>query len=154
MKAVLQRVKYASVSVGGEVIGECREGLLILLGVAEGDTEEDARLLCTKILKLRIFCDDNGKMNLSLLDMGGDLLIISQFTLLADYRHGNRPDFLASAKPSEAKRLYEYFISLAKESIGHVGTGSFGAKMQISLLNDGPVTIVIDSKLLGKGKRQ
>ena len=154
MKAVLQRVKYASVSVDGEVIGECREGLLILLGVAEGDTEEDARLLAAKILKLRIFCDENGKMNLSLLDIGGELLIISQFTLLADYRHGHRPDFLASAKPSEAEGLYEYFISLAKESVERVGTGSFGADMQVSLLNDGPVTIVMDSKLLGKGKRQ
>ena len=154
MKAVLQRVKYASVSVDGEVIGECREGLLILLGVAEGDAEEDARLLCAKILKLRIFCDENGKMNLSLLDIGGELLIVSQFTLLADYRHGNRPDFLASAKPSEAKRLYEYFISLAKESVKNVGTGSFGADMQVSLLNDGPVTIVMESKMIGKGKAQ
>ena len=93
-------------------------------------------------------------MNLSLLDIGGELLIVSQFTLLADYRHGNRPDFLASAKPSEAKRLYEYFISLAKESVKNVGTGSFGADMQVSLLNDGPVTIVMDSKMLGKGKAQ
>ncbi len=154
MKAVLQRVKYASVAVGGEVIGECREGLLVLLGVAEGDTEEDARLLAAKILKLRIFCDENGKMNLSLLDIGGELLIVSQFTLLADYRHGNRPDFLGSAKPAEAKRLYEYFISLAEESVDHVGAGCFGADMQVSLLNDGPVTIVMDSKLLGKGKGQ
>ena len=154
MKAVLQRVKYASVAVGGAVIGECREGLLVLLGVAEGDTEEDARLLAAKILKLRIFCDENGKMNLSLLDIGGELLIISQFTLITDYKHGNRSYFLSSKKKNKKKRLYEYCISLAEESVEHVGTGSFGADMQVSLLNDGPVTIVMDSKLLGKGKGQ
>lgn len=154
MKAVLQRVKCASVAVDGETVGECGGGLLVLLGVADGDTEEDARLLAAKILKLRIFCDDNGKMNLSLLDVGGEMLVVSQFTLLADYSHGNRPDFFGSAKPDEANRLYEYFVSLVGADLGHVGTGIFGADMKVSLVNDGPVTIVMDSLVLRKGKKQ
>lgn len=152
MKAVLQRVSQAAVSVDGKVTGECGRGLMILLGVAEGDTERDAELLATKILKLRIFSDDNGKMNLSVTDIDGELLIISQFTLLANYAHGNRPDYLASAKPSEAKRLYEYFISLLQDKVKHLGCGIFGADMQVSLINDGPVTIVMDSNVLSGGK--
>lgn len=150
MKAVIQRVSHASVKVDGAVTGSCERGLLILLGVAEGDCENDAELLCKKIVNLRIFPDDAGKMNRSLKDIDGELLVISQFTLLANYRHGNRPDFLASAKPEEANRLYEYFKSLAAKEIKRVESGIFGAHMEVSLLNDGPVTIVMDSDLLKK----
>ncbi len=151
MKAVIQRVAHASVSVEGQVVGKCREGLMILLGVAEGDTETDARLLSHKILNLRIFRDDAGKMNRSILDIGGEMLVISQFTLLANYRHGNRPDFLQSAKPEEANRLYEYFCQLAGSQVP-VEKGVFGAHMEVSLLNDGPVTIVMDSEVLKSKK--
>lgn len=156
MKAVLQRVSCASVSVDEKITGECNQGLMILLGVAEGDTEIDAEVLAAKILKLRIFSDENGKMNLSVIDIDGELLVISQFTLLANYVHGNRPDYLGSAKPDEANRLYEYFISQLNGKVKHIGTGVFGADMQVSLINDGPVTIVMDSKdlLNGKDKRQ
>ena len=150
MKAVLQRVKNASVSVGGETVGACGKGFLILLGVAAGDTETDAELLAAKIVKLRVFKDENDKMNLSLADVGGEVLVISQFTLLADYRHGNRPDFLASAKPDVADRLYEYFKQLLRRQVPHVEAGIFGADMQVSLVNDGPVTIVMDSNDLKK----
>ena len=148
MKAVLQRVDRASVAVDGNIIGECGKGLMILLGVAEGDTERDAEKLAAKILKLRIFSDENGKMNLSVKDVDGELLVISQFTLLANYAHGNRPDYLASAKPDCAKRLYEYFISLVEKEVKHTGHGEFGADMQVSLVNNGPVTIVMDSGVL------
>lgn len=148
MKAVIQRVQYANVVVGGETVGECNEGLMILLGVADGDSEADADLLAEKILKLRIFSDENGKMNLSVKDINGELLIISQFTLLANYAHGNRPDYLASAKPERAKYLYEYFTEKAKTGVKHTGTGIFGADMKVTLLNDGPVTIVMDSTVL------
>ena len=153
MKAVLQRVKYAKVEVDGEIVGQCDKGLLVLLGVAKEDTEEDARLLAEKIVKHRIFRDENGKMNLSVKDIGGEMLVVSQFTLLAEYRHGNRPDFFASAAPDEANRLYEYFISLVKEHVGHVGHGIFGADMDVSLTNLGPVTIVMDSEVLKKKGR-
>ncbi len=148
MKAVLQRVSEASVKVNGELVGSCREGLMILLGVAEGDTDNDAELLAEKIGKLRIFCDDAGKMNRSVMDIDGEALIISQFTLLANYRHGNRPDYLASAPVDEAKRLYEYFISLMAQRLRRVESGMFGADMKVSLTNDGPVTIVMDSEVL------
>ncbi len=150
MKAVLQRVKSAKVEVDGEVVGQCGQGLMVLLGVAKGDTEEDARLLAEKIVKHRIFRDENGKMNLSVKDIGGEMLVVSQFTLLAEYRHGNRPDFFASAAPDEANRLYEYFITLVKEHVSHVGHGIFGADMDVSLTNRGPVTIVMDSEVLKK----
>ncbi len=123
---------------------------MILLGVAEGDTEADAELLCRKIVNLRIFSDEAGKMNRSVRDIDGELLVISQFTLLANYRHGNRPDFLASAKPEEADRLYTYFKELAAKEVRHVGSGVFGAHMEVSLLNNGPVTIVMDSEVLKK----
>ena len=152
MKAVIQRVAHASVVVDKKRVGSCQKGLMILLGVADGDTERDAELLCKKILNLRIFQDEAGKMNLSLLDVGGELLVISQFTLLANYRHGNRPDFLASAKPDEANRLYEYFVELARKEVMHVDCGVFGAHMEVSLLNDGPVTIVMDSEVLKSKK--
>ena len=152
MKAVIQRVSHASVVVDGKTVGSCGEGLMILLGVAEGDTEQDAELLCRKIVNLRIFEDDAGKMNRSLLDIDGELLVVSQFTLLANYRHGNRPDFMASAKPDEANRLYEYFKELAKKELRRVESGIFGADMKVSLLNDGPVTIVMDSDVLKSKK--
>lgn len=150
MKAVLQRVKRAKVEVDGEIVGQCEAGLLVLLGVAKEDTEEDARLLAEKIVKHRIFRDENGKMNLSVKDIGGQMLVVSQFTLLAEYRHGNRPDFFASAAPDEANRLYEYFISLVEQHLDHVGHGIFGADMDVTLTNWGPVTIVMDSEVLKK----
>ena len=152
MRAVIQRVTEASVTVDGEVKGSCSAGFLILLGVAQGDTELEAEILCKKILNLRIFQDDAGKMNRSLLDIDGEMLVISQFTLLANYRHGNRPDFLASAKPNEANRLYEYFISLAKKELRRVECGVFGADMKVRLLNDGPVTITMDTDVLKSKK--
>ena len=152
MKAVLQRVKSANVRVDGELVGECGEGLLILLGVARGDTEEDASLLATKICNLRIFTDENDKMNLSVKNIDGEALVISQFTLMANYKHGNRPDFLESAPPAEANRLYEYFKSLLASELKQVGSGVFGANMEVSLINDGPVTIVMDSEVLKKKK--
>ena len=148
MRAVIQRVSSASVEVDGKIVGSCQRGYLILLGVADGDTELDAELLCKKISALRIFRDENDKMNLSIRDIDGEALVISQFTLLANYRHGNRPDFMASAKPDEANRLYEYFKALAQKELRRVESGIFGADMKVELLNDGPVTIVMDSEVL------
>lgn len=151
MKAVLQRVSYAKVTVDGNVTGEIGKGLAILLGVCEGDTEQDAALLAPKIAKMRIFCDEDDKMNLSLLDISGDAIVVSQFTLMANYKKGNRPDYLAAAAPTEANRLYEYFISLFEEILGKsVGRGVFGAHMDYEIHNDGPVTIVMDSEVLKK----
>ncbi len=152
MKAVLQRVKNASVAVDGEIVGQCGEGLMILLGVAQGDTEEDARLLAAKISNLRIFTDENDKMNLSVKDIDGEALVISQFTLMANYRKGNRPDYLESAPPAVAEKLYEYFKGLMAAELRHVGCGVFGAHMEVSLINNGPVTIVMDSEVLKKKK--
>ena len=152
MKAVIQRVKHASVVVEGKTVGAIGEGLMILLGVAEGDTEQDAQLLCRKIANLRIFEDENGKMNRSVKDIDGEMLVVSQFTLLANYRHGNRPDFLASAKPQEADRLYEYFKELAAGEVRRVASGIFGAHMEVTLQNHGPVTIVMDSEVLKSKK--
>ncbi len=150
MKAVIQRVANASVAVDGAVVGSCEKGYLILLGVANGDTETDAELLCKKIAALRIFRDENEKMNLSIRDVDGEALVISQFTLLANYKHGNRPDFLESAKPDEANRLYEYFKNLLSHEIRRVESGIFGADMKVTLTNDGPVTICMDSEVLKK----
>ncbi len=151
MKAVVQRVTYAKVTVEGKVTGEIGQGLAILLGVAEGDTELDADLLAPKIAKLRIFCDENDKMNLSLLDIGGGAIVVSQFTLMANYKKGNRPDYLAAAAPDEANRLYEYFIGEFEKNLGKkVGRGVFGADMAYEIHNDGPVTIVMDSDVLKK----
>ena len=152
MKAVIQRVSGAHVDIGGETVGACGKGYMILLGVGQGDTEEDAELLAAKIVKLRVFEDEAGKMNRSLLDIGGEVLVISQFTLLADYRRGNRPDFFGAAAPGEAKALYEKFIALLREQVTHVAHGEFGADMQVSLCNDGPVTIVMESDVLKKKK--
>lgn len=148
MKAVIQRVRQASVSVEGEIIGTCGKGLMVLLGVAQGDTQEDADRLLAKMVKMRIFEDENGKMNRSVQDIDGGLLVVSQFTLLANYRHGNRPDFLQAAPPVEAECLYEYFLAQAAAQVREVGHGRFGADMQVSLVNDGPVTIVMDSEVL------
>ena len=150
MIAVLQRVKKAAVRVENKVVGECAEGLCVLLGVAKGDTEEDARALASKIVDLRIFTDENDKMNLSLRDVNGQMLVVSNFTLLASYKKGKRPDYFAAAVPDEADRLYEYFCSLVQAELCHVGKGIFGADMEIEMINNGPVTIVMDSNVLLK----
>ncbi len=149
MKAVIQRVTHASVKVDGETVGSCGQGFLILLGVMAGDDEKEADKLVNKTVNLRIFEDENGKMNLSSLDIGGEMLVASQFTLCADCTHGRRPSFTPSAPPDEANRLYEYFVHRLKENgISHVETGVFGADMKVELLNDGPVTIILDSSEL------
>ncbi len=154
MKAVLQRVAHASVIADGVPTGEIDCGLLILLGVMDGDREEDARLLADKIAKMRIFSDENGRMNLSLLDIGGSALVVSNFTLGANYLHGNRPDYFASAHPTVAEPLYERFKELLRVHIKKVESGVFGADMTISITADGPVTITMDSLLLRKGKEK
>lgn len=151
MKAVLQRVTHANVVVEGELISEIKSGFLVLLGVDNDDTEKDADILSKKISGMRVFEDENGKMNLSLTDIGGSLLVISQFTLLADCRKGRRPSFVNAGAPDMANRLYEYFCERIKnDGIEDVKTGVFGADMKVSLLNDGPVTILLDSKELMK----
>ena len=150
MICVLQRVKRAAVTVDGQTVGECGAGLCLLLGVADGDTEDDARVLAEKIVNLRIFTDENDKMNLSLKDIDGEALVVSNFTLLASYRKGRRPDYTMAAAPAEANRLYEYFSSLISSEIKHTANGIFGADMELTIVNDGPVTIVMDSKVLLK----
>ncbi|GEK89977.1 D-tyrosyl-tRNA(Tyr) deacylase [Alkalibacterium putridalgicola] len=146
MRAVIQRTKEARVRVENEVVGEITHGLVVLLGVEDADTQEDIAYLVRKISKLRIFEDDEDKMNLSVQDVKGDILSISQFTLHADTRKGNRPSFTRAAKPEHADELYKQFnAELADEGI-HVETGKFGAHMEIDFINDGPVTILIDSK--------
>ncbi|MBR3422513.1 MAG: D-tyrosyl-tRNA(Tyr) deacylase [Ruminococcus sp.] len=144
MRIVLQRVTSASVTVGGEVTGRIGTGYLVLLGVGQGDTEEDCRRLADKLINLRIFSDENGKINLSLADVGGELLIVSQFTLYADCRKGNRPNFIQAGKPDEAERLYNYFADYCRSKGKHVETGIFGADMKVELVNDGPFTIVLE----------
>lgn len=144
MRAILQRVTEASVSVSGRVVGSCGQGLLILLGVGHHDTEESARKLWDKIWRLRIFPDEQGKTNRSLADIDGEVLIVSQFTLFADCRRGNRPSFTDAAPAEQGERLYEYFCSLAKRDASHVGRGVFGADMQVSLVNDGPFTVWLE----------
>lgn len=141
MKAVLQRVSEARVVIGGETAGEIGQGLLVLVCAERGDTDAHADKLLAKILKLRIFSDDGGKMNLSLQDVKGGLLVVSQFTLAADVSGGNRPSFTAAAPPDEGRRLYDYFVAQAKAQHPDVATGQFGADMQVALVNDGPVTI-------------
>lgn len=149
MKAVLQRVINSSVAIEGEVKGSINHGFMILLGVVKGDTKEDADKLVKKIPNLRVFEDENGKMNLSCLDVNGEILVISQFTLCADCSHGRRPSFINSSSPNEANALYEYFTEkLRKSGVSMVETGVFGADMKVSLINDGPVTIILDSKEL------
>ena len=153
MTAVLQIVKNAKVIADGEFSGEIGRGLYILLGVENGDTEQDALLLADKIAKLRIFSDENGKMNLSVNDINGEAMIVSNFTLGANYAHGNRPDYLASAKPPLANNLYDCFISLMTQRVRRVATGKFGADMQTDMTTDGPVTIVMHSAILRGGKK-
>lgn len=149
MKAVIQRVKHSSVTVDGKLISKIDNGFMILLGVMDGDTKEDADKLIKKIPYLRIFEDENGKMNLSLLDTDGEILLVSQFTLCADCSHGRRPSFINSAPPKEANELYEYVADeLKKAGVKDVKMGIFGADMKVDLLNDGPVTIILDSKEL------
>ena len=146
MKAVIQRVSEASVTVDGETVGAVGRGFLVLLGVMDGDTEADADIMAAKTAKLRIFTDENDKMNLSVLDVEGEILCVSQFTLCADVKKGNRPSFTPSAPPEEARRLYEYFMRrLEAEGVKRVAHGVFGADMKVRLLNDGPVTILFDS---------
>jgi D-tyrosyl-tRNA(Tyr) deacylase len=146
VKALLQRVSLASVSVGDEEVGNIGKGLVVLLGVAAGDTEEDARYLLPKIINLRIFADTEGKFNLSLLDIRGELLLVSQFTLLADARTGRRPSFVEAAPPEQAAALFEYFVGLAQNSGLKVATGRFQAHMMVEIHNDGPVTLMLDSR--------
>ena len=146
MRAVIQRVKSPRVEVENKTVGSIGQGFLILLGVMEGDTEKQADILAAKVAKLRIFEDENQKMNLSLLDIKGEALVVSQFTLCADVKKGNRPSFTPSAEPKEANRLYEYFMErLTCEGISKPEHGIFGADMQVSLTNDGPVTIIFDT---------
>ncbi|MBQ9746555.1 MAG: D-tyrosyl-tRNA(Tyr) deacylase [Clostridia bacterium] len=153
MIAVIQRVKCASVVSDGVPTGSIEAGLMLLLGVKKGDRENDALLLAEKISKLRIFSDENGKMNRSVKDIGGGALIVSNFTLCANYAHGNRPDYMEAEKPPRATELYEHFVSLMRERVASVGTGVFGADMEITMKADGPVTIVMDSEILkNKGK--
>lgn len=146
MKAVLQRVTRASVHVEGKTVGQIESGLLVLLGVAKGDGESDGRYLVEKIHTLRIFSDEQGKMNRSLADIGGSVLMVSQFTLLGRTTNGRRPSFDDVASPDEAKRLYEQVVTVLRENGTHVETGVFAAHMQVELLNDGPVTFVLDSR--------
>lgn len=145
MKLVIQRVQEASVSVDQEVIGKIGHGFMVLLGVSQTDTEEIADKMFQKLLKLRIFEDENGKTNLDIKSVNGELLIISQFTLYADCRHGNRPSFIGAGTPDQANALYEYFLSQCRKEIPVVEQGIFGAHMMVSLINDGPFTIVLDS---------
>ena len=145
MRAVIQRVRRARVQVDGQTTGEIGQGLLILLGVGQGDTPREADFLLDKIINLRIFEDDGGKMNLSLLETGGQLMVISQFTLYADCRKGRRPSFTDAAPPGEAQKLYDYFVDTARKRGLQVATGIFQALMEVELVNFGPVTILLDS---------
>ena len=146
MRVVVQRVKHASVTINGTVNGKINNGFLVLLGVQSTDSEQDVDYLVKKVTNLRIFSDENDKMYLSLKDVNGELLIVSQFTLYANCKEGNRPSFVEAAKPDIAIPLYEYFVSECKKIIPVVETGIFGADMKVDLLNDGPVTIIMDSK--------
>lgn len=148
MRAVLQRVTRASVRVSGETVGEIGAGLLVLLGVARDDAAADARYLVEKIVGLRIFDDAEGRMNLSLAETGGGLLVVSQFTLYGDVRRGRRPSWIEAAPPEAAVGLYELFVAEARKTIGRVETGSFRASMEVELVNDGPVTMLLDSRKL------
>ena len=152
MRAVLQRVRRARVDVEGKPVAEIGFGLLILLGVMEGDTEKEAELLVGKIAKLRIFSDEDGRLNRSLLDVGGSALVVSNFTLAANYSHGNRPDYFDGASPEVANRLYLRFTELLNEQL-HAEHGCFGADMQLDMLADGPVTIAIDTDILKQKRR-
>lgn len=145
MRALIQRVTQASVTIDGEITGSINLGYTILLGVGHNDTEKEAEKLWSKIYKLRIFEDPEGKTNVSLSDVGGDVLVVSQFTLYANCKKGNRPSFTEAGEPDEANRLYEYFVDLVGKDVAHVATGTFGALMDISLTNNGPFTIWLDT---------
>jgi D-tyrosyl-tRNA(Tyr) deacylase len=145
MRAVLQRVRRARVSVGDEVVGTIEQGLLVLLGVADGDTSEAARWLADKVVTLRVFADEAGKMNRSVAEVGGGVLVVSQFTLYADCRKGRRPSFIGAAAPELAVPLYETFVEAVRAQGVRAATGRFGAMMQVELVNDGPVTLILDS---------
>ncbi len=144
MRLLIQRVSSASVKVNNKIVGSINKGFLVLLGVTHTDTKEKVDYLVKKLCNLRVFEDENNKMNLSIKEVKGELLIVSQFTLYADTTHGNRPSFIDAAKPDEANKLYEYFIQKCKEEGIKVETGVFGANMQVELLNDGPVTILLE----------
>ena len=147
MRTVIQRVTSASVSIDGEVVGQIGKGVMLLLGITPEDTQQDADWLVGKVSRLRIFDDANGVMNLSMQDIGGEALVVSQFTLMASYKKGNRPSYIHAAPPAVAIPLYEYFVAQLQQVLGRtVPTGRFGADMQVNLTNDGPVTIVMDSK--------
>ena len=146
MRAVLQRVSRAQVSAAGETVGKIGKGILVLLGVSVTDKESDAAYVLEKTLNLRIFDDADGKMNDSLLDVGGELLVVSQFTLYGDSRRGRRPSYIDAARPEEANRLYEFFVGEARKQVSKVETGRFQAMMDVALVNDGPVTLLIDSE--------
>ncbi len=145
MRALIQRVTSASVTIDGQVVGECGKGYLILLGVGDGDGSAQIERLWTKIFKMRIFEDENGKTNLSIADVGGEVLVVSQFTLYANCKKGNRPSFTQAGAPQAAEELYEAFVARAKADVAHVQTGRFGAMMQVGLVNDGPFTIWLDT---------
>jgi D-tyrosyl-tRNA(Tyr) deacylase len=147
VKALLQRVTEASVSVSGEVVGRIGQGLVVFVGVAKGDTEKDAQYLAQKIVNLRLFSDEGGRFNLSALDIKGDLLVVSQFTLLADTKKGRRPDFIEAAPPDQAKELFEQFVEHAYATGLKVDTGRFQQYMQVEIHNDGPVTILLNSRV-------
>ena len=146
MRVVIQRVKEARVTVDKKVVGQIQHGFVLLVGFAHDDTEDDVEYAAQKIPNLRVFEDDEGKMNLSLFDVGGEILSVSQFTLYGDMRKGRRPNFMAAAKPEQANRLYEYFNQLLRDQGLIVETGMFGAMMEVELVNDGPVTLIFDSK--------
>lgn len=146
MKLVIQRVTHASVTVDNNVIGKIGKGYMVLIGVSDTDTKEIADKMLDKMIKLRIFEDENGKTNLSLADVGGELLLISQFTLYANCKKGNRPSFIESGSPDHANALYEYIIEKCKERVDVVEQGEFGAEMKVELLNDGPFTVILDSE--------
>jgi D-tyrosyl-tRNA(Tyr) deacylase len=146
MRAVIQRVLESAVTVDDRTVGRIGKGLLVLLGVADGDARPEADYLADKISNLRIFEDPDGKMNRSLLDTGGEMLVVSQFTLLGDCRKGRRPSFVKAAAPETANALYEYFVTVCKQKGIHIQTGEFGAMMSVSLVNDGPVTLIVESK--------
>jgi D-tyrosyl-tRNA(Tyr) deacylase len=146
VRAVIQRVSVARVTVGDEVAGSIGHGALVLVGIADGDTEMEANWLVDKLLDLRIFEDDEGKLNRSLRDLNGELMLVSQFTLLADTRKGRRPSFAAAARPEQAVPLYEHMVRRARDQGVTVATGRFGARMRVELVNEGPVTIILDSK--------
>ena len=153
MIAVIQRVSKAVVSVDGKTVGSCNKGLCVLLGVSEEDSQKDAEVLANKVINLRIFSDENDRMNLSLKDIDGEMLLVSNFTLLASYRKGNRPDYMKAAAPQMAEELYKYFGELCQREVKNIGYGIFGAHMELSITNDGPVTIVMDSKVLLASKK-